>query len=66
MRNESDIVWFFNTGHGTGVSEVNAGKTVASVRYYNAAGQQMARPDGLTIVVTTYTDGTTSAVKVVK
>ena len=66
VRNESDIVWFFNTGHGTSVSEVNAGKTVASVRYYNAAGQQMARPDGLTIVVTTYTDGTTSAVKVVK
>ena len=37
-----------------------------NVRYFNVAGQEMAQPNGLTIQVTTYTDGTTSAVKVVK
>ena len=42
------------------------GKTVAGVRYFNMAGQEMSEANGLTIVVTTYTDGTTSAVKVMK
>ena len=50
----------------TGLSEVVSGKTVANVRYFNVAGQEMAQPEGMTIVVTTYTDGTTSAAKVVK
>ena len=45
---------------------MTTGKTVASVRYFNVAGQEMAQPEGMTIMVTTYTDGTTSAVKVVK
>ncbi|MBQ9216989.1 MAG: hypothetical protein IJ160_02260 [Muribaculaceae bacterium] len=51
---------------GTGVSNVNAGKAIATVRYYNMAGQVMRQPSGATIVVTTYTDGTTSTVKVMK
>ena len=50
----------------TGVNEVNVGKTVTSVRYYNFAGQQVTQPRGVTIQVTTYSDGTTSAVKVVE
>ena len=49
-----------------GIDEVNAGKTVAGVRYFNMAGQEMQEANGMTIVVTTYTDGTTSAVKVMK
>jgi len=53
-------------GGGTGVSEVAEGKVAAGVRYYNMAGQEMSQPVGLTIQVTTYTDGTTSAVKVIK
>ena len=48
------------------VDEVAAGKTVAGVRYFNVAGQEMQEANGMTIVVTTYTDGTTSAVKVIK
>ena len=48
------------------VSELVNGKTVAGVRYYNMAGQEMQQANGMTIVVTTYTDGTTSAVKVMK
>ena len=50
----------------TGLSELMNGKTVSSVRYYNMAGQEMQEANGVTIVVTTYTDGTTSAVKVMK
>ncbi len=50
----------------TSVEDLNANKTVAGVRYFNVAGQEMAQPEGLTIQVTTYTDGTTSAVKVIK
>ena len=49
-----------------GVDELNADKTVAGVRYFNLAGQEMQEANGMTIVVTTYTDGTTSAVKVMK
>ena len=48
------------------VNEVNADKAVAGVRYFNMAGQEMQEANGMTIVVTTYTDGTTSAVKVMK
>ena len=50
----------------TGIDEMNADKTVAAVRYFNMAGQEMQEANGMTIVVTTYTDGTTSAVKVMK
>ena len=50
----------------TGIDEMNAGKAVAGVRYFNVAGQEMTEANGLTIVVTTYTDGTTSTMKVVK
>jgi len=48
------------------VDEVWSNKTVASVRYFNLAGQEMTQVNGATIVVTTYTDGTTNAVKVMK
>ena len=48
------------------VDELNAAKTVAGVRYFNLAGQEMQEANGMTIVVTTYTDGTTTAVKVMK
>ena len=50
----------------TGIEELNGDKAVAGVRYFNMAGQEMQEANGMTIVVTTYTDGTTSAVKVMK
>ena len=50
----------------TGINELNNGKNVASVRYFNAMGQEMQSANGMTIVVTTYTDGTTSTAKVMK
>ena len=50
----------------TGIDEISGEKAVAGVRYFSVAGQEMAQPEGMTIVVTTYTDGTTVATKVVK
>ena len=61
-----EVAYEFVVTPPTGINEMNAGKTVAGVRYFNMAGQEMQQADGLTIVVTTYTDGTTSAAKVVK
>ena len=60
------IAYEFVVAPVTGIDEMMSGKTVAGVRYFNLAGQEMTEANGLTIVVTTYTDGTTSAVKVVK
>ncbi len=56
----------FKTPGTTALNEVAGGKQVAGVRYYNMAGQEMTEANGLTIVVTTYTDGTTSTAKVIK
>lgn len=53
-------------GSSTGQNEMATSKEVAGVRYYNMTGQEMQQADGLTIVVTTFADGSTSAVKVVK
>ncbi len=51
----------------TGVSTVNAEKTVAGVQYVNVAGQVSNVPfDGVNMVVTSYTDGSKSTVKVIK
>ncbi|MBQ2483691.1 MAG: hypothetical protein II519_00080, partial [Muribaculaceae bacterium] len=51
----------------TAVKTVETGKQVAKVEYINALGQKSNRAfDGMNIVVTKYTDGTTSTVKVVK
>ena len=60
------IAYEFVVAPITGIDEMMSGKEVAGVRYFNLAGQEMTEANGLTIVVTTYTDGTTSAVKVVK
>jgi hypothetical protein len=51
----------------TGVDDVNAVKAVKSVSYYNVAGMESATPfEGMNLVVTRYTDGTTSTSKVMK
>ena len=50
----------------SGVDEIAAGKMVAGTRYYNVMGQEVSEVNGVTIVVTTYTDGSTKASKVVK
>ena len=65
ITNYSDIVYLVVYPH-TALDEVNAGKTIAGVRYFNVAGQEMAQPSGVTIQVTTYSDDTTSVAKVIK
>lgn len=52
----------------TSVADVNAAKAVKRVNYYDLSGRELAQPadQGVSIAVTTYTDGTTSSVKVMK
>jgi hypothetical protein len=51
----------------TSVNELGNGKTVARVDYFNMAGQQIDYPDrGVTLVVTTYTDGTRITHKIIR
>ena len=62
-------VTVYRLTNGTGdVEELinDTNKIVAGVRYYNIMGQEMKEANGITIVVTTYTDGSHSAVKVIK
>ena len=60
-----DIDLFISTTI-TAVEEIDVNKDVANVRYYNMAGQEMPQANGVTIVVTTYTDGSTTTAKVIK
>ena len=69
VTNKSDIVYlevYEQPSTPSAVNELNDGKQVANVRYFNFAGQEMTQPAGPTIQVTTYSDGTTSATKVIK
>ena len=51
----------------TGVNDVNCAKEVKGVSYFNMMGVESAQPfDGVNIMVTTYTDGTQSAAKVLR
>ncbi len=59
-------VFFLIWNGNDAVCELESGKQIAGVRYFNADGQEIPQPDGMTIVLTSYTDGTTSTVKIVK
>lgn len=51
----------------TAITTVNGGAQVESVRYINVAGMESSKPfAGMNIVVTRYSDGTTTTTKVVK
>jgi len=59
------------TGNASGipvsVNELYAGKAIVGVTYVNSLGMQSDKPfDGLNIVVTRYSDGTTSTTKVIR
>ena len=61
----SDAVADIN--NGSGINQITASKEVAAVRYINIAGQESETPfEGLNIVITTYTDGTSTTAKVIK
>ena len=57
-----------NDGGGVTAVQLVAGeKSIESVRYYNLMGVESKTPfDGINIVVTRYTDGTSAAVKVIR
>jgi hypothetical protein len=49
------------------VNELATDKTIAKVEYFNLAGQKIELPStGVTLIVTTYTDGTQTTSKVIK
>ena len=49
----------------TAISEVSSAKEAKTIRYFNTLGTESSHPlKGINIMVTTYTDGTTTAVKV--
>lgn len=51
----------------TAVRDLQAEKTVVSVRYYNVMGMESKQPfEGINIVVTRYSDGSASTVKVLR
>jgi len=51
----------------TALNEMATGKTISRVNYFNLAGQQITEPaTGVTIVVTTYSDGSRTTSKVVR
>ena len=51
----------------TSVNELVDGKPVARVDYFNLAGQRVVAPvEGVTLVVTTYTDGTRTTTKMIQ
>ena len=66
LMNTSTIEYVIPAIVEQAVNELFTGKTVASVRYFNMMGQETTTANGATIVVTTYTDGTTTATKVMK
>ena len=56
-----------NSGNPTSVKDVQAIKKVVSVRYYNIMGMESEQPfEGINIVVTRYSDGSNSTIKVLR
>ena len=57
----------WNDGVVTGVARLTNSGQIESVTYYNVAGAASSRPwQGINIMVTRYSDGTTSSCKIVK
>ena len=49
----------------TSVNELANSKAIVKVEYFNLAGQRIEQPEsGVTLIVTTYTDGTRTASKI--
>ncbi len=53
--------------NASNVNELATGKTISKIEYFNLAGQQIDSVEsGVTLVVTTYTDGSRSTSKVIR
>lgn len=61
------VMLTINVSPATAVDQIDASRQIQSVQYVNALGQVSDRPfEGVNVIVTRYTDGTTSTVKVRK
>ena len=67
-KNSSDIIYcdYYYTDAVTGTNESLTDKSISAVRYFNIMGQEIPAPEGITIQVTTYTDGSTTATKLIR
>jgi len=64
---ESNVKLYIVNPNSTGVYEVPNLATISSVKYYNLNGVESTQPmDGINIRVTTYSDGTRTAAKILK
>ena len=60
-------IGIYNVDQNQGnVVEAVIEKKIKEISYYNMMGQQMDEANGLTIVVTVYTDGTTAVSKIIR
>ena len=60
-------IGIYNVDQNQGnVVEAVIEKKVKEISYYNMMGQQIDDINGLTIVVTVYTDGTTAVSKIIR
>ncbi len=71
VTTDCQSVWLdgfaISVNNTTAINELANGKTVARVDYFDLTGQQVDSPEsGVTLVVTTYTDGTRTTSKVFK
>ena len=62
-RNSSDIV-YLDVNPDNAVNGLQTDKQVITERYYNLSGQEITNPNGVSIKVSTYDDGSVSTVKV--
>ena len=61
--NEDGIFYAYAAQGYSSIDELSNGKQVTGVHYFNIDGQEIQEAHGTTIVVTTYSDGTTRTVK---
>lgn len=60
------IDYEFTISPVSGINELSGNKQIANVQYYNVMGQEISQPNGVAIIVTTFTDGTVTTAKVIK
>ncbi|MBO4871186.1 MAG: hypothetical protein J5565_04300 [Muribaculaceae bacterium] len=68
LPNESDIFWYtIKEFEETGIDDVMTEKTAVGTRYYNPAGIASETPHGgMNIKVTTYSEGSKKAIKIIR
>ena len=65
--NRSEVVYVKNPSY-SGINEVASGAQIVSTRYYDLSGRELSKAPamGIYLQLVTYSDGNTTAIKVVK